>query len=297
MHTLSGFFGTLKREWTKDQVSRHAAAIAYYAVFSVPSMLLLLIAIGGFFVGDVPIRREVGVAIDRYVGDAAGAVLQSAVIGLASPGRNVIMTIIGAVGLVLGGTAVLREMRTALDRILREPGETADGGWRHAVWHYMVGALLAFATALLLVGSMLTGAVLAGLREHASDLLPVGAGTIEWLNTLVSLGLLTLLLSLVYSFLTPKRYPVLPTVIGALSASVLLAVGKWLIGLYAQAAHIGAAYGVAASVLVLLLWLYFASLVVLLGAEIVDAAAKPTALPHKHTRKARPRNTPRRLRK
>lgn len=269
MDSQSSFFVRLVREWRKDDVTHLAAAVAYYAMFSFPSLLLLIIAAGGALVGDELIRQEVFTSIDRYVAGEAGAVLKDAIAGITAPGRGLLMTILGVVGLIIGGTGIIRETQTALRKMcgIRTQGKR---DWLMQILKAFLGAP---ALSILLVVALTASAAFSAAQEHIARYVSLTPSTLGIASSFLSLLTLTMFLWFLYVSLLPRKIPSYCTIIGAFSASVLLILSKSFISVYVAIAHLGAAYGVAASMLVLLLWTYVSAVIFLTGAEIAVVVA------------------------
>jgi membrane protein len=249
--------------WLKDDIPQRAAAMAYYAVFSLPSLLLIVIAVGGLLAGDAGIRTEAFAAIDRAVTDDVAQLIKQTVTSITSPGRSALMTVFGAVALVVGGSGVIRAAQRALNQIAGDARDADD------VAMSLIRALLVIPLiSLLLVLALATTTLLSLAQLQVAAYADIPAGFVGAVNALASGLSLTALLAVLYIALSPRRLPARSVILGAASATALIVVARTGIGLYVGMANVGAVYGVASSMLVLLLWIYVGNIAFLTGAEI-----------------------------
>lgn len=258
------------RSWWEHDITHLAAALAYYAVFSFPALLLLILAVGGALVGDETIRAEAFATIDRYVAGDAGELLKSTVEGITLPGRGLLMSAVGAIGLLIGGTAIIREAQAALYKICG-PRKTPLGAMPARL---IRGFLAVPVVCALLLAALASSIVLTLARSEAAAFVDLSPATVSAANAALSLVTLTALLFALYALLIPKHLPASSLFCGACVASVMLVLSKSLIGTYVNVSDLGAAYGVAASLLILLLWTYVAAIIFLTGAEIAAAVGR-----------------------
>ncbi len=268
MENIWIFLRAFLKEWKKDHVSHQAAAIAYYAIFSLPSLLLVLIAMAGALLGGDVVEQDVFASIDTLVTGPAGDALKMSIQGAARSQTSTALTIIGAGAMLLAATAVLRELEQSLNIILG--GAKQRQGWKVVGRRYLLHLLLVLFAAVLLLLSVLLTALLALAHERVAAWINVSPYLLNDLNTLLSFVVLTVALFILYRSLPAKSLALFPTVIGSVVTTLFFAVGRIALGYYLQSAPIGAAYGVAASVLILLVWIYYSAHIFLLGAEIID---------------------------
>lgn len=267
---------TFARAWRKDDVTHLAAALAYYAMFSLPALLLLVIAVGGVIVGDELSRAQAFALIDRSAAGVAGDVLKSTVTGISLPGRGLAMTIVGTISLIAGGTAIIREAQGALRKICG-PGDKNRASFLARVFR----AVLAIpVVSVLLVAALVSSTALGLARDRIAAYVAVPPLTIGAANAVLTFLTLVLLIGALYALLIPRRMPAHALAAGAGLAAVLLVLSRSLFGTYASVANLGAAYGVAASLLVLLMWTYVAAVIFLTGGELAAVMAGKKAPRH-----------------
>jgi membrane protein len=264
----------------KDKITRQAAAVAYYAMFSLPSFLLLLIAVAGFVLGDDAVERDVFMRIDRFaIGDAA-TLLKSTVRSVTSPNTNLFISTVSIGLLIFSGTAILRELRTSLDAIFG-PEKRPKKGWKTFITKALITPVLFLAAATCFIFTMALTTAIALLHDRAAMYWTgLTLPTLSLLNDGLTLVYITSVVFIFYRTLPSRRPPAFPCAIGALSVTGIAALSRWALALYVSYAQVGAAYGVAASALVLLLSLYYSVFIFLLGAELIDVLVRHGGYSH-----------------
>jgi membrane protein len=182
-------------------------------------------------------------------------------------------TVVGIVTLVFGATAVFAQLQASLNRIWEvKPKEG------HFLQDFIRKRLLSFAIVVaigfVLLVSLVVSAGVEALQNYVAARFAGDAVWLEWANALLSFALFTLLFAMIYRILPDARIPWRDVGLGAVVTSILFVVGKWAIGLYLGRTAVTSAFGAAGSIIVLLLWVYYASFIVLLGAEFTRAYAK-----------------------
>jgi membrane protein len=250
-----------------------AAAIAYYSLLSMAPLLLVVIAIAGVFFADGVVQAQLIDQMRSLVG-AEGAELAETVIANTQSQEQSRWSLLIGTGLTLfGATTVFAQLQTALNRVWHVEAEPSS-----AVWAFVKHRLLSFALVLslgfLLMVSLVISAVLAALHEYLSAAASGEAVIWEILNMAVSFGLATLLIALMFKYLPDAEIEWRDTWLGAFITALLFIVGKAAIGLYLGQASVASSFGAAGSVVVFMIWVYYASLIVLFGAEITHAVAE-----------------------
>jgi membrane protein len=253
--------------WTEDFAPSMGAAIAYYTAFSIAPLLIIVIAIAGFFFGHEAASREIYNQLGGLLGDRGATALQSMVEGASNTGEGVIASVIGIVLLVIGATTVFAELQTDLDRIWKAPAAKKAEG----IWAMLRSRILSFGMVVtigfIMLVSLVVSAALAALGSWWGGVF----GDFEWLmhllNFVVSLGVVTLLFALMYKILPRVSIGWHDVWIGAFATAVLFSIGKFAVGLYLGKSSVVSSFGAAGSLAVLLVWVYYSAQIFLLGAE------------------------------
>jgi membrane protein len=279
--------GVMKRAlvgWWNDNVPRLGASLAYYTLFALAPMLVVAIGIAGLAFGRDAVRGEIVSQIQGLVGREGALAVQAMLQGAAKRSSSVLATAIGLITFFLGATSAFLELQTALNAIWRvKPAPGA--GIKEFVLQRLISFGLVIGVGFLLLVSLLVSAALAALNRYMGNAFP--ALTILWeaANVLVSLGVITLLFAMVYKVLPDVELRWRDVWIGALVTAGFFSIGKHLIGLYLGTSSVASSYGAAGSVVVLLVWVYYSSQVVLLGAEftrhwVEQFAGEPAPMKH-----------------
>lgn len=255
--------------WNNDNCMRLGAAVAFYAIFSLAPLLAMAVLVAGLVFGMDAARNEIMGQMGGLVGSSGSATLETMVESALvdrTESKQRATALVGFATLFLGATGVFVELRNALDAINKESVAIEHG------LSWMVRARLASFALVLAVGfvalaSLALSAAMAAFAKWLAVTVPVLAALVLLLDTLVALTLITTLFILLLRFLPsvqPRRVSLWP---GALLAAILFVLGKHLIGLYIGKAGVADAYGAAGSLVIILIWVFYSSQVLLLGAE------------------------------
>ena len=267
MHRLWDLVKRSVSAWQDDYAPSMGAALAYYTVFSVAPLLVIVIAVAGFFFGQAAVQGELVAQLSDLLGEQGAAAVQALVKSASSPRRGMLAGVVGVVVLVVGATTIFAELQSALDRIWRVPTQQRARG----LWHLLCSRLLAFglvlATGVLLLVSLVVSTAITAFA-HWWGRIPGGwHGIIEALNIAISMILATGLFAMIYKWMPRAKVAWHDVWIGAAVTAVLFEIGKLVIGVYLGRTAIASAFGAAGSVIVLLLWVYYSAQIFLLGAE------------------------------
>jgi membrane protein len=264
---VAGLFRDAALNWVKDHAQSMGAALAFYTIFSIAPLLLIVIAVAGYVFGEEAARGEIYVQLQGLLGTTGALAVQGLLESARRPADNVPAAAFGLLVLFVAATTVFAELQDSLDRIWRAPQRPAQQG----LWGIVRARLLSFGMILgigfLLIVSLAFSAAMTALNrwwDPESDSWASFSGASE-------LGLNLLLVTVVFAMI----YKTMPRAgihwrdvwIGAAVTSVLFAAGKWLIGLYIGRGGITSAFGAAASLVVVLLWVYYSAQIFLFGAE------------------------------
>jgi membrane protein len=257
--------------WNEHRVSRIGAALAFYTVFSLGPILLLAVAVAGFFFGQSAARGEIHQQIGSMIGPQAAAEVESLLVRAHRPGAGIVATAISVVTLLLSADTALVELKSGLDEIWSLP--SAPRAW---YWDYLRTRLLSIALILalgfLLLASLLFSAGLGALEALSRGMIIVGV-VLRSANSLLSFSLAVVLFATVYKVLPSVRLAWRDVAVGALITAVLFTLGKYAISVYLGSSTVASTYGAAGSVIAVLLWVYYSAQVFLFGAELTRGYA------------------------
>ena len=257
--------------WWNDNVPRMGAALAYYTLFALAPILVVVIAVGGMAFGPEAVRGEIVAQIQDLVGRDGALAVQAILEGAAKSRWSIPATIIGAVTFFLGATGAFLELQDDLDAIWRVKPRSRGNFLRDLLMQRIISFGLVLGFAFLLLTSLVVSAALAAVHTYIGSAFP-GVGEL-WAAgyAVVSLGVITLLFAMIFKVLPDVKLKWADVWVGALATAVLFTVGKFLIGLYLGTSSFVSTYGAAGSVIVVLVWVYYSSQIILLGAEFTRA--------------------------
>lgn len=272
MQLLKKTFG----EFIQDDCMSMGAALAFYTMFSLAPILIILITLVSLFLGSSEAAQtQLIQQINSLMGAEAGKQAQAMAEAQLRQGTSGIATILGLVALLFGATGVMAQLQYSLNRIWKVEPDPNRGGLKNFLMKRLLSFAMIVAIAFLLLVSLVLSAVLAAFAQRLAAVLPEGTspGIFLGMDILLSLVVFTLLFGIMFKVLPDAKMRWRDLWVGAFVTALLFSLGKLLIGLYLGRSHVGSAYGVAGSLAVLLIWVYYSSLIVFLGAEFTRAWA------------------------
>jgi len=261
--------------WSRNNVMRMSAALAYYAIFSLAPLLVIAMSVAGWLFGPEAVRGQLDDQLRSVMGAVPAKAVQSLVQSAAEPSKSIFAALLGFLTLLLGASGVFNQIQEALNEIWRMKSPTTPTGFQHIVRGFLFTRLLTFSMVLiigfLLLISLALSTAIATLEQYAANLLPITASIIVLLGILVSLLMETVLFTLIFRILpqTKVRWP--HALRGAAITAVFFEIGKWILSLYLGRESTTSGFGAAGSLVLVLLWLYYTSLIFFTGAEFTRA--------------------------
>ena len=268
--------GTLS-SWSDDNATRLAAALAFYTVLSIAPLLVLAVAVAGWVYGEEAARGQIASELSSIVGAQAGEGIQTLLQHANQPDHGLLGSLIGGVVLLVGASGVFGELQSALNAIWRvkpRPGRGVLGALRDRFFSFSMVMVVAF---LLLVSLVLT-AVLSAVGAFFEKALPGGEGLWQLINNGMSLLVITGLFALIFKVLPDVKIGWRLVWPGAAFTALLFTAGKYVLGLYLGRASVASPYGAAGSLVVLVIWVYYAAQILFLGAEFTRQYARAQGL-------------------
>ena len=252
--------------WSDDYAPSMGAAIAYYTVFSIAPLLLIVISVAGLVFGQEAARGEIVAQLGGLMGADAAKAIEGLIVSVSKPGKGVLSSIVGVVVLLVGATTVFGELQDALDRIWRAPARAKSGLWG-LVRARVLSFGLILAVGFLLIASLVVSAGLSALGKWWAPLFGGWEVLLQVVNFAVSFGLITVIFALIYKIMPRVRVAWHDVWIGSAVTALLFTIGKFLIGLYIGKSSVASGFGAAGSLVVILVWVYYSAQIFLLGAE------------------------------
>ena len=260
------------REWEKDKVSRLAAALAYYTIISLPALVILIIAFAGLILGEEAARGQIVTQLQSLIGqEGAKSIEQMIAAASHYESKSLQASLFGFATLIFGATAVVVQLQDALNTIW---DVTAKPG--NFIKSFLLNRILSFGMILSVGFLLLVSLVISAGLALLSDSLGTIAPHIIWrfIDFLVSLTLIAGLFALMFKYLPDAKIAWNDVITGAFLTSLLFNLGKLLIGIYLGNSQVGTTYGVAGSLVILLIWVYYSAQIFFLGAEFTQVYAR-----------------------
>lgn len=259
-------------EFMEDNVLRLAAALAYYAMFSLGPLLVIVIAVAGLFFDKAAVQQEVMQQVQSFVGNKAAETVQTMFSNQTQSG-SLIATVLGTIALVFGASGVFGQLKDALNTIWEVQPKEGQG-----VWGFIRNRFLSFTMVLgiafLLLVSLVITTSLELVSQQLNHLLPMPGFVAKALHFVISFGVVTLLFAMIFKVLPDAEIGWRDVWVGALGTALLFTIGKFAIGVYLGRQSTSSAYGAAGSVVVILLWVYYSSVILFAGAEFTQVYAR-----------------------
>jgi len=277
------------QEWSEDKASRLAAALAYYTIFSIAPLLIIVIAIAGAVFGEDAARGEIVRQIQGLVGPDGAEFIEIAIRNANQPKTGTIASIISIALLLLGATGLFTELQDALNTIWEvkpKPGR----GVKNVVRQRALSFAMILGIGFLLLVTLVISTILTAIVGYFSNLLPGVDFIWRIVNFLLSFAITTLLFGLIFKVLPDAKITWNDVLIGAVITSLLFSLGRYLLGQYLGNNSFGSTYGAAGSLVVIIAWVYYAAQILFFGAEFTQVYARRYGSGIRPTRNAIPLN-------
>ena len=274
---VANSFSLLKQtfsEWLEDKAPQLGAALAYYTVFSLAPLVLLLLAIVGFLFRKDPSGtwEKITEQMSYFLDNSAIEVVQNIAQTASHPNKSALATTIGVLLALFGASGVFGQLQDALNTIW---GVKAKPG--NSIGTFLRARFLSFAmvagVCFLLLVSLVFESVLKSFSQYVQTMFPGGIVIALVIYSIFDLAVVVLLFALIFKFLPDVKIQWRDVWIGALMTAIFFAIGKWALGLYLGSGTASSAYGAASSLITLLLWIYYSSQILLFGAEFTQVYA------------------------
>jgi membrane protein len=274
---FSNSFGLFKQtfsEWLEDKAPQLGAALAYYTVFSLAPLILVLLAIIGWIFQNDPAGawKKVTEQMSYFLDKSAVDVVQNIAQHAAQPTKGLLATMIGILLALFGASGVFGQLQDALNTIWGVKAKPGAGILGFLRLRFLSFAMVGGVCFLLLV-SLTLQSVLRGFSHYVQAVLPGGIVIAMAVYWIFDLAVVILLFAIIFKFLPDAKIQWRDVWIGAIMTAILFAIGKWALGLYLGSGSAASAYGAASSLITLLLWVYYSSQILLFGAEFTQVYA------------------------
>jgi len=258
--------------WINDSAPSKGAALAYYATFSIAPLLFIAISVAGMVFGPQAVQGAVFAQLTDLMGENGAKAVEEMLANLERPERGIGGTAVGLSLLLIGASTVFGQLQSALDAIWQVPMGPKTSG----LWNFIRARLLSFGMVLglafLIIVSLIFSTVLAAMSKWWGPIF--GEGLDQALDLAVSFALLVVAFALIYKYVPRARIKWRDVWVGAAVTAALFTVGKWAIGLYLGKSSIASSFGGFASLVIMMVWIYYSAQIFLLGAEFTWVYAR-----------------------
>ena len=258
------------KAFMEDRALTMSAALAYYTVFAMAPLLIMLISLASLFYGEDAINRKLFQEINGLVGNQAALQIQEIIRNISLQNDSTIAIILGVIILFIGTTGVFIEMQDSINQIWRVKAKPKNG-WEKMLINRVLSFSMIISLGFLLIASLIIKGLILALSDQLSQYFP---GLAILLINIFNVGLTCIIISalfaIIFKFLPDVEIGWKDVRIGAFFTATLFLVGKFLIGIYIEKVGPGSAYGAAGSIIVFLVWVYYTSVILYFGAEFTQ---------------------------
>jgi membrane protein len=274
---VGGMGGLLKdtfKDFSDDECPVRAAALSYYIVFSLPPLLILILLIASAVWEPAEVQRALTEQMGGFMGPQGaqeiGTIMQEA----ERPGGRGLKAVLGIAAIIFGATGSFLQLQSALNRAWEVEPDPRQGGIKNMITKRILSLGMILGVAFLLLVSLALSALLTAVGGMIGRIIPGGSEVVAQIfNFVLSFVVITGLFAAIYKVLPDARIAWKDVWVGAVVTSLLFTIGKFLLGLYLGRSNPGEAFGAAGSLALLLVWVYYSSMIVLFGAEFTQAWA------------------------
>jgi len=259
-------------QWNRDNAPRMGAALAYYTIFSLAPLLVIAVAIAGLVFGAQSAQAEFMRQVERLMGYDAATALQTIIQSVHKPADSAVASVLGVMVLLIGASGVLCEMQDALNTIWHVSAGSS-GGIRGMVRTRLLSFAMVLGIGFMLLVSLVISTVLAALAKYLELVIRVPAVLLHFCDFVFSLLFITLLFASIFKLVPNTKIAWNDVWAGAALTSLLFTLGKFLIGFYIGRSISASTYGAAASLVIVVAWIYYSALLLYFGAEFTQACA------------------------
>src|SRR5215469_229246 len=272
---IVSIFSASLGEWSKHKAPRLGASLAFYTLLSITPLLLVLVSVVGLVLGHQTAEQDIVSQVQALIGKQGATAAQAVLEGSHNTAQGIIATAFGLLTLLFGASGVLIELRDALNTIWEVPTPELSGLKKLSsfIKERLFSFALVLAIGFILLVSLAISAWIAAVGAWSASVLPAHEVILHFLNFVVSFAIATGLFSAIYKFLRDIRIEWRDVLFGGAVTSLLFSIGKLILGIYLGKGSYASTYGAAASIVVLIVWVYYSGQIFFLGAEFTKTFA------------------------
>ena len=274
--SVKGLWGVLKNSFkgfVDDKVTKMSGSLAYYTIFSLAPLLIIIISLSAFFLGSDAVEGKIYGQLSGFVGSDTASQLQEIIKNASLAGKGKIAAIIGGITLLIGSTTVFAEIQDSINTIWGLKPKPKRG-WLKMLKNRVLSFSVIISLGFLLVVSLGVNTLIDGLSERLRSHFPDVTIIVFYIvNLLLTLIVITSIFAVIFKVLPDAKIKWRDVLSGAITTGVLFILGKFGISYYISQSNVGDTYGAAGSIVVLLLWVYYSAIILYFGAEFTKAFA------------------------
>ena len=275
--------------WSNDKASTLGAALAFYTIFSLAPILIIIVAVVGFVLGQISVHSYILGELAKFVGENNAEYVMNTIHSSYKAGSGIRATVVAFLIILVGATTVCVMLKDALNTMWNAAPSSSG------IWHVLIDRIrslliVVFGGAFLFL-SMVIGSFISAAGLYLNKYIDIPFYLLGWLNYIFSLLLLVLLFALLFKVLPDVKISWKDVWVGGVITALLFTLGRFFLGLYMARSTVSSAYGAAGSLVVILLWVYYCAQIIFLGAEFTQVYAERygspiVPKPKKHQQKA-----------
>ncbi|MEO8854348.1 MAG: YihY/virulence factor BrkB family protein [Ginsengibacter sp.] len=264
----------LFKEFSTDYTLKYSAALAYYTVFSIAPLLVILTALFGFMFGKEAMQGQIYSQLKNLIGSKSAIQIQDVIKNIHLNQNNLFATIVSIVILVIGATSIFNEIQDSINKIWGLRIKSSKVWWQ-MLFRRLLSFILILVVGAIMIFSLLLNTLIGAFGTFISRYIEnYSVYVIQWTEAIFSLVILSFLFSILFKVLPDAKIPWKIVLIGGLITAVLFSIGKLGISFYISKSNLTSLYGAAGSFIIFMTWVYYSSIILYLGAEFTKVFAK-----------------------
>ena len=268
-------FKTAFKDWWAKDPFKESAVIAYYAIFSLPGLMVVIVTVAGYVFGEEAVRGQIASQITSIMGAETALQIQDIIAKATESKTSVLATIIGVVTILVGATGVFAQFQKSLNMIWEVKADESKSGILSLLKVRLFSFGLIIAIAFILIASLLVSALLSAfgnwITQYFKESLLI---IVQIINFVFSFAIMALLFAMMFKIFPDAKIKWRHVWIGSFVTALLFDIGKFALGLYFGKVNPGSGYGAAGSIILIMLWVSYSSMIVFYGAEFTHAYAE-----------------------
>jgi membrane protein len=260
------FLSATYQQWSEKKAPTMAAALAYYTIFSIAPLMIILIAAVGLLFGRDTVRQQLVAQIQGLVGENGAQAIDSMIQGANNETTGIIATVISLVVLLYGATSVFAQLQDSLD-VIWDVKPKPGRAWLTMLKDRVASFSMILAIGFIMLVSLVLSAAISAVGTYASNVIPAYEAVMQIGNFVIGFAITTVLFAMIYKILPDVKIRWNDVWIGALVTAFLFSIGRFLIGLYLGKSSVASAYGAAGSLVIILIWIYYSGQILFFGAS------------------------------